>query len=401
MSLLDKFEPFKRTIDELTAHYPDPTDTRIERLESPTEAIVGGRRTLLAGTNNYLGLTFEPDCIEAGQRALAEAGTGTTGSRMANGTYSGHLALERELAELYGYPYGMVFSTGYSANLGMLSALAGQGDAILLDGDAHASLYDGCRQTGADVYRFKHNDVDSLDKRLRRLGERATRTLVVIEGLYSMLGDWAPLKEIVEVKRRYGAWLMIDEAHSLGVIGDRGCGLVEEAGVLDDADFVVGTFSKSLGSTGGFCVSPHPELGYVRYASRPFIFTASPCPSVIATTRAALRHLRERPELRERLWANARRLYHALADMGFALGPQVSPVVAVRFTERDAALRSWHALLLDGVYTNLVLPPATPEGASLLRCSVSAAHSPEQIDAIIAAFRRLAQETPIAEDAGT
>jgi 8-amino-7-oxononanoate synthase len=305
--------------------------------------------------------------------------------------------LERELAEFYGYPYGMVFSTGYAANLGCLAALVGAGDAVLLDADAHASLYDGCRMSGAAIYRFKHNDVASLESRLRRLGEQASRTLIVVEGLYSVLGDRAPLADIARVKNQYGAWLFVDEAHSLGVFGANGRGVVEEAGVLGEADFVVGTFSKSLGSIGGFCVSRHAELQLFRYASRPYIFTASPCPSVIATTREALRRLRARPELRERLWSSARRLYGALQAAGFPLGPELSPVVAVRFTERARALEFWRGLLSRGVYTNLMLPPATPDGGSLVRASVTAAHTVEQIERIIDAFSAVRRECPIGE----
>jgi 8-amino-7-oxononanoate synthase len=362
-------------------------------LLSATEAVIDGRPTILAGTNNYLGLTFDPEAIAAGQAALETSGTGTTGSRMANGNYQGHGDLERELAAFYGVPYAMVFSTGYSANLGTLAALVEAGDCVLLDSDAHASLYDGCRMSGADVYVFKHNDPDSLDKRLRRLGERAGRALVVTEGLFSVFGDKAPLREIVEVKERYGAYLLIDEAHSLGVYGELGRGLAEEAGVLDRIDFTVGTFSKSLGATGGYCVSRHDVLSLFRFASRPYIFTASPCPSVIATTRVALRHLRDRPELRRRLWDNARALHCGLGNLGLSLCADVSPVVAVRFDEAQRALATWRLLLAGGVYTNLMIPPASPDGSSLLRCSVSAAHTPEQIATIVETFRRAVAAT--------
>ena len=388
MGLLDKFEALRERQRELAADGADPTHVVMERMLSATEAIIGGQPTLLAGTNNYLGLTFDPESIAAGQAAMAELGTGTTGSRMANGSYAGHEALERELASFYDVPYAMVFSTGYSANLGSLGALLGPEDCVLLDADAHASLYDGCRMTGADVYRFKHNDPQSLDRRLGRLGERARRALVVTEGLFSVLGDRAPLADIVEIKERHGAWLFVDEAHSLGVYGARGRGVAEDAGVLERIDFIVGTFSKSLGATGGFCVSRHEVLSLFRIASRPYIFTASPNPSVIATTRVALRHLRDRPELRDRLRDNARRLHRGLTDLGLRLGADASPVVAVRFEEADRALATWRTLLDLGVYANLMLPPASPDGSSLLRLSASAAHTPEQIDRIVDAMRR-------------
>lgn len=396
MSLLDKFTAVAAVRDALQRDGISPTAIVIEKILSPTEAIIGGRRTLLVGTNNYLGLTFDPSCIEAGKEALTNAGTGTTGSRMANGTYLEHCLLERELAEFFGYPYGMVFSTGYAANLGCLAALLGPSDAVMLDGDAHASLYDGCRMTGAEIYRFKHNDADSLRQRMRRLGERARRTLIVVEGLYSVLGDVAPLEEITDVKDEFGACLFVDEAHSFGVLGTKGCGLAESLGLLDRVDFIVGTFSKSLGSIGGFCVSRHAELPLFRYASRPYIFTASPCPSVIATTRAALRQIGAHPELRTRLWHNARRLHQGLAELGLTLGAEASPVIAVRMGEREAALRFWQRLLAAGVYTNLMLPPATPDGGSLVRCSVTAAHTDAQIDTVIAAFREVGAEPEVA-----
>ena len=390
MSLLDKFTELETTQNELTALGTNPTNVIVEKALSPTESLIKGRHTIMAGTNNYLGLTFDPVCIEAGQRALAESGTGTTGSRMANGNYASHSELEAELAEFYGVPYAMVFSTGYAANIGTMAALVGQGDAILLDGDAHASLFDGGKLSGAAVYRFKHNDPESLDKRLRRLGDLAPRTLVIVEGLYSILGDRAPLKEIAEVTRRHQALLFVDEAHSLGVLGEHGKGRVEEDDV--QADFVVGTFSKSLGSTGGFCVSPHKALSLFRYASRPYMFTASPCPSVIATTRAALAQMRARPELRTTLWRNANKLYNGLSQLGFKVGPEPSPVVAVMAGSREQALAAWQQLLDAGVYLNLILPPAAPDGSALLRCSVSAAHSDEQIDAIISAFAGLPRD---------
>mgnify|MGYP001817966180 FL=1 len=389
MPLLEKFDAAGQLKSGLGHVGKDPTSVVFDRLNSATEGVVEGRKTILAGTNNYLGLTFDPDCIAAGVAAMQSWGTGTTGSRMANGSYAAHGALEAELADLYQCSSAMVFSTGYAANLGVLTALLGKGDAVLLDSDAHASLYDGCRMSEADIYRFKHNDVKSLERRIARLGDRARRCLIIVEGVYSVLGDRAPMKEIAEIKERYRARLLVDEAHSLGVFGERGCGVAEEQGVLDKVDFTVGTFSKSLGAMGGFCASQHDVLGLFRYVSRPFMFTASPSPAVMATTREALRKLRTRPELRETLWSNARQLYAGLQDLGFELGPEVSPVIAVLCKDRESALAEWNQLLEAGVYVNMMLPPATPGGASFLRCSISAAHTPEQISSIIEKFAEL------------
>lgn len=396
MAIFDKFQQLAATRRNLAAHGLATVNVVMEKLLSPTEAIVNGRRTILAGTNNYLGLTFDPGCIDAACRALHDSGTGTTGSRAANGTYSGHVALEQELADFFGCRYSIVFSTGYVANLGMIATMAGPGDAVVIDADCHASIYDGCILSRADIIRFRHNDPDDLDKRLRRLGDRAANTLVIVEGLYSMLGDRAPLSAITAVKARHGAYLMVDEAHSLGVLGDHGRGLAEEAGVADQVDFIIGTFSKSLGAIGGYCVSNHPQLDLIRFANRPYVFTASPSPSVIASTRQALAALRARPELRRRLWENARRLYRGLQDLGLTLGPEVSPIVAIRMNSPEAVVRWWCALLERGVYVNLVLPPATPDGGALLRCSMSAGHTPAQVDQIVAVFAALqaAGETP-------
>ncbi|MDT8322257.1 MAG: aminotransferase class I/II-fold pyridoxal phosphate-dependent enzyme [Xanthomonadales bacterium] len=394
--LLDKFEAVAAIRDDLVSGSGsrDPTGVVIDEILSPTEGLIQGRRTVLAGTNNYLGLTFDPACIDAGKRALEKQGSGTTGSRMANGSFADHTLLERELAAFYGMPCGMLFSTGYAANLGTLTALLEPGDAVLLDADAHASLYDGCRMSGADIYRFKHNDASSLEKRLRRLGERAASSLIVTEGLYSVLGDCAPLAEISALAADCGALLLVDEAHSLGVFGERGRGVAEAQGVLDRIDFIVGTFSKSLAAMGGFCVSPHRELELFRYVSRPFIFTASSSPATIATVREALRQMQARPELREVLWHNARRLYTALRKRGYALGPDVSPVIAVRIGQRDEALALWNRLLEAGVYVNLMVPPASPDSYSYLRCSISAAHTSAQVDTLIEVFSQLAEPAP-------
>jgi 8-amino-7-oxononanoate synthase len=386
MALLDKFRQLADAREALAQLGEDPFRATIEQILSPTEAIVNGRPMILAGTNNYLGLTLDPECIAAAVRAVREQGTGTTGSRMANGSYSGHVALEKDLADFYGRQWCVVFSTGYVANLGLISALTGPGDVILIDADCHASIYDGCRMSAAEVIRFRHNDVGDLDKRLRRLGARSANALIIVEGIYSTLGDRAALAEIAAAKKEHGACLLVDEAHSLGVLGERGRGLSEESDVESAVDFIVGTFSKSLGATGGFCVSDHYEAELIRYGSRPYIFTASPSPAVIASTRAALNRIRTEPQLRVRLWNNARRLYRSLQAMGFRLGPEVSPIVAVRFEEREEAIGLWNALLDQGVYVNMILPPAAPDGGSLLRCSATAAHTQEQIDRICNAF---------------
>ncbi len=387
--LFDKFKDMAAFQAELAERDVTPFGAVTEQILSATEGIVEGHKVILAGTNNYLGLSHDQRCIDAAVAALAKWGTGTTGSRLANGSFSEHQALEREIADFYGVGHAICFSTGYSATMGMCATLAGPGDVILLDGDSHASIYAGVQLSGAEVIRFKHSNPDDLAKRMRRLGDRAGQTLIIAEGIYSMLGDVAPLQEIAAIKREYGGYLLIDEAHSLGVMGASGRGAAQAAGVEADVDFTAGTFSKSLGSIGGYCVSRHAELEAIRFCIRSYIFTASASPSVVASTRKALQIIVEEPQLQVKLWDNANRLYDGLSALGLKLGPTASPVIAVDFEDRSQAIDCWQNLLENGVYVNLVIPPASPSSNFLLRNSVNAAHSTEQIDTIIAAYSAL------------
>mgnify|MGYP001812744668 FL=1 len=389
MGILDKLIAVADAKKTLFPPGIDPFNVVIDEIHSATEASINGRPVLLAGTNNYLGLTFDQECIKAAQLSLENEGTGTTGSRMANGTFAGHRNLEKDLASFYGCSNAIVFSTGFVANLGVISTLAGPDDVIILDADSHASIYDACKMSGAEMLRFRHNNLVDLEKKLKRLGQKTEKTLIIVEGIYSMLGDCAPLAEIAALKKKYGTWLLVDEAHSLGVMGDHGRGMAEAAGVEDEVDFIVGTFSKSLGAIGGYCVSNHPELDLVRYVCRSYVFTASPSPSTIASVREALRRIKEGQNLRDRLWDNAEHLYNGLKEMGFELGPDLSPVVAIRASSKENTLFAWKTLLDKGIYVNLVFPPAAPAGMSLLRCSVSAAHTVNQIDYLLKVFSEL------------
>ncbi len=361
-----------------------------DRIISPTRAMINGRETILAGTNNYMGITLDADCIKAGQDAIAEFGTGTTGSRIANGNYALHSQLEAELARFLKRKHCIVFTTGYQANLGMMSGLAGPNDTIFLDSDSHSSIYDGCTLSGAKLVRFRHNDAADLDKRMARSeGEEGGR-LVVIEGIYSMLGDRAPLGDFVELKKKHGFQLLADEAHSFGVLGPNGRGLADEAGLEDEVDFVVGTFSKSVGAIGGFGAGNHPMFETLRYAMRPYMFTASSSPASIATSLAAVRKLAAEPERRDRLRANSARLFEGFKALGLNMGcDAVSPVIAVKCVDEVSTITMWNALLAAGVYVNIALPPGTPNKLCLLRCSVSAAHSSDDIDRIIALFGKV------------
>ena len=392
MSLFDKFEPLRALQAALQSVGKVPSvATPMDEVHSATSATIQGRRVVLAGTNNYLGQTFDERCRAAAIHAIETLGTGTTGSRMASGNYRGHRELEEAIARAYGWPAAIVFSTGYQANLGTLSALAGAGEYLLVDADSHASIYDGCRLSAATTIRFRHNDPEDLDRRLERLGDGARQALVVVEGLYSTLGDRAPLAQIAAVTRRHGAWLLVDEAHSFGVFGEHGLGMCEELGVLADVDFIVGTFSKSLGGVGGFCVSRHRELDLLRMASRPYIFTAAPAPAVIAAVHAALERVLDGKDLRERLWRHANRFHAALLRLGYQVGSDApGPVAALIFGERETAIGHWQGLLDAGIYTNLMIPPAAPSGKFIVRISLSAAHSDQDIDYIINALEVLA-----------
>ena len=389
MPIFDKFADIRQALDALTHTGQNPLAVRFDEIISPAEGIVGKKRVLLFGTSNYLGLTFDSDCIDEGVRMLRKSGTGTTGSRIANGTYAGHAALEHQLAQFYGKRSAMVFSTGYQANLGLISALAGREDHLLIDADSHASIYDACRLSTAEIIRFRHNDADDLAKRIGRLKGRPGCRIIVTEGIYSMLGDAAPLREIAAVKRESGAYLIVDEAHSMGVLGQRGRGLCEAAGVEADVDFVVGTFSKSLGAVGGFAVSDLEGFDLLRVASRPYMFTASLPPSIIGSVSAALGKISSDPSLGAKVRANGLRFYQGLAKHGFELGPIPNPVVAVKMPDREIAVEFWKQLLNEGVYLNLALPPATPSSLALLRASVNAVHTDEQIDRAIAAIARV------------
>lgn len=395
MPLFSKFEAIRAGIDSLAARGRNPFDVRFERILSATEALLEGQPCLLFGTNNYLGLTFDPGCIEASVRAVQAAGTGTTGSRIANGTYGDHALLERRMAEFYGKRSAMIFTTGYQANLGLISTLAGREDHLLIDADSHASIYDACKLSNAEVIRFRHNDPDDLAHRLRRLEGRPGNSIVVIEGIYSMLGDSAPLREIAAVKREMGATLIVDEAHSLGIRGKHGRGVCEDAGVESDVDFVVGTFSKSLGAIGGFAVSDLPDFDLLRVVCRPYMFTASLPPAIVGSVLAALARISSDGSLGARVRSNSNRLYSGLTQAGFEVGPEPNPIVALKLPDMESAVQFWNRLLDRGVYANLALPPATPGSVSMLRCSVSAAHTEAQIDRAIATMVAVGRELHI------
>lgn len=388
--LFSKFDPIieqRRAL--LETGVTDPFNLVMDEVKSPTVAMCNGRETILLGTYNYMGMTFDDDVIAAGKKAFDEFGAGTTGSRVLNGTFRDHRAVEQALREFYAMDHAMVFSTGYQANLGIISTLAGKGDYIILDIDSHASIWDGCALGNAEVVPFKHNDVEALEKRLKRLPAEAGK-LVVLEGVYSMLGDVAPLKEMVRVSKEAGAMVLVDEAHSMGFIGEHGRGVAEEQGVIDDVDFIIGTFSKSVGTVGGFCVSNHPKFEVLRLVCRPYVFTAALPPSVMASSVTSIRKLMHGSNKRAHLWENSRRLHGGLRALGFTLGTETpqSAIIAVVMPDLERGAMMWEALLENGLYVNLARPPATPAGMTLLRCSLCAEHTAAQVEDILGRFER-------------
>lgn len=394
--LLQKHQKIAERHAAILAHGHNAVGLKQDHVVSPTRGIVNGKSVIFLGTNNYLGLTFDAECIASGQRALELYGTGTTGSRIANGSYRDHYALEEELADFLDRKHCITFTTGYQANLGIISGLAGPKDTIFIDSDSHASIYDGCALSGAKIVRFRHNDAKDLKKRLERHAQSQSEdrgALVVLEGLYSIIGDCCPLEDFVALKSEHDFQILLDEAHSFGVFGKSGRGVAEEMGLEEACDFIVGTFSKSLGSVGGFAASNHPLFETLRFAMKPYMFTASSCPATVATTRTALKRMVELPDLRTQIWENIAYLFEGLVSLGFEPAcKKASPVIALVCRDEDHALTRWNFLLREGVYVNIAIPPGTPNGLALLRCSVSAAHTTEEIDWILTAFTRLKEK---------
>ncbi len=389
-TLFDKYAPLQARVDMMMKMGSDALGVEFDDILSATRGRIGNREILLAGTNNYLGLTFDEDCRAAAKKAIDDHGTGTTGSRIANGTYTEHIDLENALAEHFGMPSCVVFTTGYQTNLAAISGLAGDKDVIFMDADAHACIIDGSRLTNASTIRFRHNNPEDLDKRLRRQGEiEGGNALVVIEGMYSMFGDIAPVDEFIDVTHRHGGYLFIDEAHSYGIFGPTGCGIAEEQGVLDQVDFISGTFSKSLASVGGFCASKHPEFEITRKVMRPYMFTASATPANICAARVAVDKIKSGGHLRDNLKARAQQLHAGLSALGYDLCADPSPVIAARRPNEGVAAMEWNWLMENGVYVNLAVPPGTPQSSSLLRISLSAAHTEEDVKTIVDTFTRM------------
>ena len=344
-----------------------------------TEVIMEGRRRIMLGSNNYLGLTTDPEIIEAGIRAFERYGSGCSGSRFLNGTLQMHLELERELADFVRKEGAVTFSTGFQSNLGIISAIVGRGDYVICDRENHASIYDGCKLSYGKMLRYKHNDMEDLQHILERIPEEAGR-LIVTDGVFSMGGDIAKLPEIVALAEQYGARVMVDDAHGLGVIGEGGRGTASYFGLEDKVDIIMGTFSKSLASLGGYMAASETVCDYVRHNSRPFIFSASIPPSACAVALAALRHLKAHPELPGHLLELAAYARAGLKNRGLSIRESNTPIIPIYTYEAENTLRKNKELYEAGVYVNPVLPPATAPGECLLRTSYMASHTKPLLD---------------------
>ena len=343
------------------------------------EVIMEGKRRIMLGSNNYLGLTTDPVVVEAGIKAFEKYGTGCSGSRFLNGTLEMHLELEAELADFLNKEAVVTFSTGFQSNLGIISAVVAHGDYVICDKENHASIYDGCKLSYGKMLRYDHNNMEQLERCLQRVPENAG-ALIVTDGVFSMGGDIANLPEICRLAKQYGARVMVDDAHGLGVIGEGGRGTASHFGLEDQVDIYMGTFSKSLASLGGYMASTKAVAEYVRHASRPFIFSASITPPSCATALAALRQLRAHPELVDRLSEISGYMRAGLTERGVAIRQSTTPIIPIYTYETMETLATARALYDAGVYVNPVLPPATPPGECLLRTSYMATHTNEILD---------------------
>lgn len=358
-----------------------------------TEVVIDGQSKVMIGSNNYLGLTHHPKVIEAAEKALHKYGSGCTGSRYLNGTLDLHERLEEELAAFLETQSALVFSTGFQTNLGAISALVESGVVVFIDELCHASIVDGCRLSQGRTVLFRHNDCADLERSIRSMG--SDNALVIVDGVYSMEGDVADLPGILALTERYGCGLMVDDAHATGVLGAQGRGTAEHLGVEGRVNLLMGTFSKSFASIGGFIAGDDPIVHYVKHHARSLIFSASAPPAAVAAVRASLEVIREEPERRENLWRITRRMKAELQRLGFDTGKSTTPVIPVIVGSVRQAVNFWRHLFDAGVFTNVAISPAVPAGRELLRTSYVATHTDTQLDFVLEKFDRVGHDLGI------
>ncbi len=388
MSLFDKcyaFQDAKRAI--ASGFYPYFREISSEQ---DTEVICNGQKMLMMGSNSYLGLTNHPKVKEAAMEALKKYGTGCAGSRFLNGTLDIHIQLEEELARLVGKDAALAFPTGYQANLGCISAIVNKDEYMITDKFDHASIIDGCLLSPGTMLRFNHNDMASLERTLQKI--EGKNSLIIVDGIFSMEGDIAKLPEIVELAEKYNASLMVDEAHSLGVMGKKGAGSAEHFGLTKQTGLIMGTFSKSLASVGGFIAADEDIIHYLKHKSRALIFSASMPPASTASVLAALKIMEEEPERLKRLWEITHYMLREFKNMGYNTGDSCTPVIPLHVGEMMVAFNMWKRLGDEGVFINPVIPPAVPPNSCLIRCSFMATHTDEQLDFALEKFRMIGKE---------
>jgi 8-amino-7-oxononanoate synthase len=357
----------------------------IESAQDP-EVIFNGRRMIMVGSNNYLGLTNHPAVKDAAIEAIKKYGSGCAGSRFLNGTLDIHVKLEEKLARFIRKESALVFSTGFQVNLGVISALVGKDDVIIIDKLDHASIIDGCRLSYGEVKKFRHNDMADLERVLQQNAERCK--LIIVDGVFSMEGDIVNLPKVVELAKAYGARVMVDDAHGIGVLGKTGRGTAEHFGLEDEVDLIMGTYSKSLASIGGFITGSEKVVHYIKHFARALIFSASPPPASVAAVSAAIDIIDNEPERIERLWKNTRKMLMGLKDLGFQVGPSETPIIPVFVGDNETAFKMGMMLQEEGVFANVAVSPAVPEGKALIRTSYMATHTEEQLDRVLSAFEK-------------
>lgn len=358
----------------------------IESAQDP-EVTLGGKRMIMVGSNNYLGLTNHPEVKEAAIEAVRKYGSGCAGSRFLNGTLDIHVKLEEKLARFMRKEAALVFSTGFQVNLGVISALVGKNDSVIIDKMDHASIIDGCRLSYGEVKKFRHNDMADLE---RVLGDTNGKgRLIVVDGVFSMEGDIAKLPEIIKLARKYGAGVMVDDAHGIGVLGATGRGTAEHFGLQQEVDLIMGTYSKSLASIGGFIAGNEEIIHYIKHFARSLIFSASPPPSTVASVSAALDIIEREPERIQRLWENTRYMLKGFKDLGFNTGSSETPIIPVMVGEDETAFKMAMMLHHEGVFANVAVSPAVPVGKALIRTSYMATHTLEHLDRVLEAFKKV------------
>ena len=385
MDIFDKCYNFTRA-DEAKAMGMYPYFTPIQEVKG-NKVKVDGKEMIMVGSNNYLGLINHPRVMKAAQEAVDKYGVATCGSRFLNGTLDIHIELEKKLAEFMKKDAALAFSTGFQTNQGIISTLIGKGDSVITDKLVHASIIDACRLTYGHVYRFKHNDMADLEKVLSSLDKDAGK-LVVVDGVFSMEGDLVNLPKVVELSKKYSAKIMVDDAHGIGVMGKSGRGTSEHFGVEDDIDLVMGTFSKSIASLGGFVAGDAKVISYIKHFARALIFSASITPASVATAIATVDIIQTEPDRREKLWKITKKMKSGFQALGYNTGPTETPIIPIIVGTDETAFMLWRLLREDGIFTNPVVYPAVPKGQSLIRTSYSATHTEEELDTVLVSFEK-------------